>query len=154
VLPPALLFAALGFVLAFAPRAAVAPALLAALLGALAVTLAAPPAAWTEAIFLGCWLSVAATALLVHLPRGLGPAAAVPLAMNVGAWAGATVAVAGSTGDLLRALPVALIAGRLLVARGSGVAIKVVASWLVAVAMLAATLATVPTPGYVQDHMQ
>lgn len=156
VLPPALLFAALAFLLAFAPRRALLPALIAAAVVALVVSRLEVPAAWTEAVFVGCWLSVVVTAALVHLRRGAGVPGAVALAVNAGAWAGATTAVAGTTDDLLKALPVALMAlpGQILVARRGGIAVKVVASWLVAVAVLAGMLATVPTPGYVQDHMQ
>ncbi len=156
VLPPALLFTALAFMLAFATRRSVLPALAAAAAAAIAAANLPLPKAWTEALFVGCWLSVIGTAALVHLKRGLDIDIAMPLALNAGAWAGATIAVAGMGADLAKAMPALLLAlpAQWLVAHRGGIAIKVVASWLVAVAILAATLATVPTPGYVQDHME
>lgn len=156
VLPPALLFAALALMLPFASRRAMLPALGVAAVAAIAVANLPIPKPWTETMFIGCWISVIVTAALVHLRRGPDRLVAVPLALNAGAWAGGTVAVAGAGADLARALPVLLLAlpGQWLVAHGRGIAVKVIASWLIAIAVLAATLATIPTPGYVQDHME
>ena len=42
----------------------------------------------------------------------------------------------------------------MIVSRGWGIAVKVVASWLAAVAILATMLSLVPTPGYMPDHME
>ena len=155
-LPPALLCAALAFALAFAPRRAVVPALVVVAVIAMAFASLPLRSAWTEAIFIGCWVGVVATAAAVHLPSGPGRALAVVLATNAGIWAGATVAVAGAPADLARALPVALLVfpARWLVAHRGAIAVKVVASWLIAVAILAGTLPIVPTPGYVADHME
>ncbi len=155
-LPPALLAAALGFALAFAPRRELALAL-GVFVGAAAGAVLLPVAkTWEEAVFLGCWASVVVTALTVHLPRGPTAPAALALAANAGLWAGAVVGVAGAPLDLARALPWALLAfpGAWLAARGGGLAVKVVASWLVAVAILAASLPMLPTPGYVADHVE
>lgn len=154
-LPPALLCAALAFALAFAPRRALLPAAVLLVSVALAVSRASLPVQWQEWIFASCWVSVGLTSAAVHLPR-IGLYLALILAANAGVWAGATVAVAGAPADLLRAVPVALLAlpGQWLVAHRGGLAIKVVASWLIAVAVLAGALATVPTPGYKQDHME
>jgi len=127
-LPPALLFVALVFALAFVPRRAVLPALVIAGLVALAAVFVPLPHSWTEVLFAGC----------------------------AGLWAGATIAVAGAPVDLARALPVVLLVlpSRWLIGLRAGVAVKVAASWLIAVAILAATLPIVPTPGYVADHME
>lgn len=156
VLPAALLFGALAFALAAAPRRAVLLALAVVLFAAPLIASLEFPRAWTEAVFISCWLSVGFTAACVHLRRALGAGAAAILALNNALWAGATIAVAGTTSDLLKALPVLLlvIPARYLVANGSGLAVKVVASWLVAVAILAGALSAVPTPGYVPDHME
>ena len=155
-LPPALLAAALGFALAFAPRRVIGWGL--GVFAVLAVGAALLPVskAWEEAIFRGVWASVAVTALVVHLPRGPGVRLALLLAANAGVWAGAVTAVAGTPLDLARALPGALLAlpGAWLVTRRGGLAVKVVASWLVAVAILVATLPIVATPGYVSDHLE
>jgi hypothetical protein len=47
------------------------------------------PHAWLEGVFLGCWISVIATAASVHLVRGLSPRAALALSLNAGVWASA-----------------------------------------------------------------
>ncbi len=156
VVPPALLFAALACMLAFAPRAFRLPALVAALVAGFLVAQAPLPARWVEGVFLGCWASTVGTAALVHFPRRLNGWRPTALGLNAGAWAGATVAIAGTTRDLALAAPwLALVApGALLVARGNGVAVKVVSSWLIAIALLAAVLPIVPTPGYAPDHME
>ncbi len=158
-LPPALLMAALGFLLAFAPRIAWSRAAIAAVFAALFAWAAlhgrVHPPALTEVAFLGLWASVALTALGVHLPRGPSRALAIVAGANAGLWSGAVVAVSGKPADLLIALPCVAIAfvARPLIARGLGIGVKVVASWLIAVAILAALLPLTPTPGYMPDHM-
>ena len=155
-LPPALLCAALAFALAFAPRRAVLPAVAALVVAGLAVVFAPVPKAWQEAVFAGCWISIIVTAASVHLPRGLALVPAVALGVNAGIWAGAVVALGGVPLDLARALLAALLVlpAAWLVAHRGAIAVKVVSSWLVAVAILAATLPIVQTPGYVPDHME
>ena len=155
-LPPAILIAALGLALAFIPirRALIAAGLM------IVVTLIAwwsgPPARWIEPIFVGCWLSVIATAGLVHRPLKLPPAVFLLAAANVGLWAGLVTSVAGKPRDLAIAVPCILLmfVGRPIVVRGWGIGVKVVASWLTAVAILATMVSLTPTPGYVQDHME
>ncbi len=156
-LPPALLASALGLALAFAPRRTIPSSVVAFVGAAVAVSMLKPPPGWTDAIFYGCWGSVILTALLVHLRRPMGLAATLPIAANAGLWAGGVIAAAGGPLDLLKALPWVLICvpASWLTARRLGIAIKVVASWLVAVSVLAAALPTLtPTPGYVGDHME
>lgn len=155
-LPPGLLLAALGFALAFAPRHIVVYALLAAAATALAALLLLPMTLPVEVAFAGCWASIALTAAAVHLPRGVPPWLALSLAINAGFWSGVVVTAAGAPVDLVRALPAALLAlpAMWLVAHRGGIAVKVVASWLIAVALLAGTLPMVATPGYAPDHME
>jgi len=157
-LPPALLLAALGFCLAFAPRAAWSRAVIAAAVAAgmtFVVLGNGRGAAFEEAAFLGLWLSIALTSASVHLPQGASTGVAIAVGANAGLWAGAVVAVAGKPVDLLIALPCTLITfiARPLIARGLGIGVKVAASWLIAVAILAALLPLTPTPGYKPDHM-
>jgi hypothetical protein len=156
-MPPALLFAALGLALAFAPRAAWAPSLLALFLTLCAFTLLPVPQVWLDGVFLGCWISVIATAASVHLVRGLGARLALAFSVNIGVWASAVIALSGSRLDLLKALPCVLIfsPASWVVARNASILIKVVSSWVIAVAVLAATLQLLPvTPGYLPDHME
>ncbi len=105
---------------------------------------------------MGCWASVVIAAVSVHLPRGLGSRLAVALALNTGVWTGAVIALAGAPLDLAKSLPWVLLClpGGWIVANGRSIFLKVAASWLIAVAVLVATLPVVtPTPGYVPDHM-
>ena len=156
-LPPILICAALGFVLSFAPRRMLIPAILLLLCVACAVSAIGAPASRVDLIFYCCWASVVVTSACVHLPRRVPAPLALILAINAGIWAGAVTSAAGSRLDLAMALPFALICvpGQWLVATGRSIAIKVMASWLIAVAVLAAFIPiTTPTPGYVPDHME
>jgi hypothetical protein len=151
-----LLIAAFGLALAFAPRRTFIAAMIAMAIPAGLVSFVPVGQQWADPLFFGCWTSVLTCALVVHLPGGVGPRLAILLALNAGFWAGAVIAVAGKPSDLLIALPCVLLAlpGAWLVARKWQIAVKVLASWLIAVALLAATLqVTTPTPGYVPDHM-
>ena len=154
-LPAALIFAALGFALSFAPRRVRAPALLVA--ASAAVVLAQVPidGSHAEYIYFACWVSVVIAAASVHLLGGLLERAAMILALGCGAAAGAVIGLTGNLLDLAAAASAALVivpAGWL-VGRGSAIAVKVVSSWLIAIAMLAAALPLTPTPGYAPDHM-
>ena len=155
-LPPALLFAAFGLALSFAPRRAVAVCLATLVAVAVAVGFINSGPQWQDDVFMGCWISLVVAAASVHLPNGLGPRLALILAINTGLWGGAVISVSGSNLDFLKSLPIALLClpGGWLVATRRQIAIKVLTSWLIAVALLAGTLQiTTPTPGYVPDHM-
>jgi hypothetical protein len=107
-------------------------------------------------VFLGGWISVVASAAMVHLRRGLSPRGALALSFNAGLWSGAEVALAGSRLDLAKALACALLFAPAVMMVGWRVPIivKVISSWLIAVALLAATLQFLPvTPGYMPDHL-
>ena len=155
-LPPALLSAALGLALAYAPprtrAAGVAVLWIAAPLAALVVL--APQ--WEEAVFLACWAGVILAAASVHLPRGLSLPAALTLAPVIAVLAGAVSAVAGSLPTLFVALPWVLVTipAAWLIAHGRGIGVKIVSSWLIAIALLSAALPLTPTPGYAPDHLE
>ena len=155
-LPPALLCAALAFALAFAPRRVIAPSLVALTAAAALTSLLPIGLAWREHVFIACWAGVVFIAALVHLPAGVGERQAPILGAVAGILCGAVVEVAGTPGDLLKALPFVLLVlpARWLVATKRQIAVKVAASWLIAVAILAAALPIEPTPGYEPDHME
>lgn len=156
-LPPALLASALGFALAFVPKKTIAPGIASFAGVAVAASFVKTDPAWTDAIFYACWASVVVTALCVHIPRPPPLGAVLALSANAGLWAGAVISAAGAPLDLAKSLPFVLIClpASWLIAHRLGIAIKVVASWLVAVSVLAAALPTLtPTPGYVGDHME
>lgn len=157
LLPAALLCTALGLMLAFVPRrtALIAPGVLA--LVALASWALGVPEQFTGTAFLGCWVSVLATAALVYLPsEKQRPVLTYAAAANAGLWTGVLVSSSGSAQDLSALLLcVAIVpAGQLVVRRGWDMALKVAASWLIAVATLSAMLTLVPAPGYAPDHME
>ncbi|MDB5444447.1 MAG: hypothetical protein JWP73_2823 [Phenylobacterium sp.] len=155
-LPPALLAAALGLALAFArPRDRwIGVSFFAAI--AIAASQGPWSRAWLDGVFLAGWAGVVAGAASVHLPPPIRRVVVLPLAMNAGVWAGGMIALAGAPVDLIKALPwvlLALPAARLAETRAA-IALKVVASWLIAVAALAALLPFLPvTPGYLPDHL-
>ena len=155
-LPAALIFAALGFALAFAPRRFRAPALLGAAIAALAALQLPLGPSHAEQVYFACWACVISAAASVHLPGGVPGRVALLVALVVGTGAGAVVSQAGGWRDLPAAMPAALVVvpASWLVATGRGIAVKVVSSWLIAIAVLSAALPLTPTPGYAPDHME
>jgi hypothetical protein len=149
-----LLFTALGLALACAPRKALLPAffLLVAADFAAASLIVVDFQKWA---LIGSAASILVTALTVHLPRALPMPAALLMAANAGFWCGALGAVSPGAAPLLP-LPLVLIAlpGRWIVAQDRAIVLKVLSGWLVAVAVLAAALPLVTTPGYQKDHME
>ena len=155
-LPPALLVAALGLALAYAPpRARYGGLLLLVFVAPMTALISIDPR-WEEAVFLACWAGVISAAASVHIPRGLGATPALVLTLAIAVLAGAVTATAGTLLSLLIALPWVLVTipAAWLVANGRGIAIKVVSSWLIAIALLAAALPLTPTPGYEPDHLE
>lgn len=127
-----------------------------AMLSAVVSALVPFGAASTDTIYLGLWVSMIATAVLVYLPPARVARLTVIAAGNAGAWSGALAGLGGVRTALLIALPVALLflPGQWMVARGHDVALKVVASWMIAIASLSLLVSLMPTPGYKPDHMQ
>jgi hypothetical protein len=151
VLPPSLLFAAMGLALSFAPVKVRMPAIAIVAVLSLATQLYPFAAGFEEPIFLACWVSVIITAACVHLPSGISTLLALSLASATGLAAGAVSAIAGTQVDLVMALPwlLLVVPGGWLVSRGRSTIIKIFASWLIAIGLLAAALPLTPTPGYV-----
>jgi hypothetical protein len=115
------------------------------------------PDAWLEGAFLGCWISVIATAGSLQFFPKITPLAALILSVNAGAWAGVVTRFSGSRLDLVEALPWVLMLwpASWVASRFGSIPIKVVSSWLIAVAALSITLQMLPvTPGYLPDHME
>ena len=123
---------------------------------ALVVAMVPINAGASHVIFAGLFLSTILTALLVYLPRAWPRHWAIPVAANAGGWAGALASLSGMQGALWLALPLALLClpGRLIEQRGLGIAVKVAASWMIAISSLALFVSIMPHPGYVPDHME
>ena len=75
--------------------------------------------------------------------------------LNAGVWSGLLIGRAGRPLDLAIAAPalLLLLPATWLVQRRWTIALKVAASWLIAIAVLASVLPLIPTPGYAPDHM-
>lgn len=155
-MPAALLCTALGLALAFSSRRSWVPCIASLVTAAIVMVLRTAPLSWVEGLYLGCWISIAATAAAVHVPKGLSAPAAVALSVNAGIWVGALTALSGPRFSLVKTLPcvLALLPAAIIVGRRAPIVVKVMASWLVAVAVLAGTLQLLPvTPGYLPDHL-
>ncbi|MBV9528440.1 hypothetical protein [Sphingomonas sp.] len=154
--PLFLLAAALGLALSFTSWRAACIALLLAIAGAGAGALIAMSKGSQDILFAGLLASTLATAALVYLPKGLPPPAALIAGVNAGVWLGLVASVTGQRMELIVAIPFGFLflPGHWIVERGYSIAIKVVCSWLIAIAALAIFVSLVPTPGYKPDHME
>jgi hypothetical protein len=161
VLTGALLCAALGVPLGFTPQQtrlwSVSVLVVSALFANVALANAHIQPAWADAAFLNSWISVAGSAACVYLARPVGLFPALLLSLNTGIWCGAVNALAGSPFGILQSLPATAVlwpvgwAAR----RDATLAVKVLGSWLIAMAALSATLQFLPvTPGYLPDHLE
>ncbi len=115
------------------------------------------PLAWSERVHLEAWIAIVSCSVSVHLAKALEIRVAIVLATMAGATGGAVVSVVHERASIVLLAFVALttcLAARAAVRRVP-LAPKVVSSWLIAVAMLAATLQMLPiTPGYMPDHLE
>ena len=155
LVPLLLLSASIGLMLAFVATRAMIIGLI-AFVGAALLALAFPLGMSPNMLFAGLWLSMIAATILVYVPVVRWSFAAIPLCLNAGFWLGSCAALSGdSTAPALGLLP-ALVAipAKWLTRREFDIAIKVVASWLIAIASLSLFVSLVPTPGYKPDHME
>jgi hypothetical protein len=107
-----------------------------------------------NALFLGCWLSVIASVASIRLPR---PTVGLAVSFLAGICAGGVAAAAGPRFDLMGGFVLLAVLLRLglFVRRRLPVALDVAASWLIAVALIAAALQILlETPGYLPDHTE
>ncbi|QNM81716.1 hypothetical protein H8M03_06460 [Sphingomonas sabuli] len=160
ILPFLLLSATLGLVLSFAPARWAAIGGLTSAVTALAVYALAPlqdaSPAFMQAVFLCLWASIIVTGVIAYLPLARSPRWVVPAALNAGVWTGACAALTASLGGLVVGLlPILLvIPGTWFTRRKFCIVIKVVVSWMIAIAALSTFVSLIPTPGYEPDHME
>jgi hypothetical protein len=156
VLPCALLGVALGVALARSPGRT----RMAGVLTFVTVTacMARMPIAtrWQDIAFSGCWASVIVNAATTHLPWQSSARCAIALSLIAGGWAGALMASSGSAPVSLGSLccVMVVVPAVYLVDKRAAIVVKVISSWLIAVACLAVVLQLLQvTPGYLPDHL-
>lgn len=153
--PAMLLSLMLGLTLAFAARRTVAIACLLLAAAALATSLFALPLEWRGAMAIGCWSETVLLAILVFSGRPLPAPLAAVAATIAGCFVGAVASQLARPFVIVEALlcTLILLPAAWLVRRRWSIAVKVLASWLLAVAVLAGgtTIATGPTAG--SDHL-
>jgi len=157
IVPASLLFAALGLALASAPRVVRASSLLVLLATLTTFSCFRTPQAGQETAFSGCWIAVIATAMTVYWGRKLGPVAALALSVDAVIWANAVLSPNEAHLEPLKAASCTLIIvpATWAVRRFGSVPIRVVSSWVIAVAVLALGLQLLPvTLGYLPDHLE
>lgn len=156
MLPSLLLCATIGLLLSFTTGRLGCFALAGMAITAAVVALLPLPQSLSDAILVGVWLVVIVAAALAYFPPVVAQRWALPLAVVAGVGAGSLSSLSGRTSDLILALPVSLlfVPGRWLVAKGYGLGNRIVASWMIAIAMLSTFVSLTPTPGYKPDHME
>lgn len=156
ILPIALLFFATALALSLAPRRSAWLSIAAIAVSSLLVSLTPIPSTATDIIFIGLWASVIATAGTCYSNRILSNRWIGALALNNGIWSGALAAISGMQAGLVLTIPITLLAlpGQSIAARGFRIGLKVISSWVIAIASLAIFVSLTPTPGYKPDHME
>lgn len=155
-LPLALLCAALGLALAKTSTRIAVLAIAVLVVTSLLSFEVIPAVSWQIPAILGLWLSAAITAALAYLPRGIAGVWAYLASINAGLWTGVVAHSTGGGSAMAAAWPFALLflPAAWLLERQLGVAVKIAASWIVAVSILAGMVAISPVPGYAPDHME
>lgn len=156
ILPLLLISATIGLALSFAGRRQAWIGAGAVASAALLTSLFPIAQSGSKIAFAGLWISMIITAAMVYLPRDWPTHWAIPVSAIGGGWAGAVASLSDRRWELVLALPLSLLfmLGRPIVSRGYGVAIKVAASWMIAIAALSLFVSMMPHPGYVPDHME
>ncbi|MGX7896503.1 hypothetical protein [Tsuneonella sp. HG222] len=158
VIAPGMLMAVLALALGFHDARRAGIGLLLAVAATLLAVLISSHLRLTPIVLTACWLSLIATTGLVYWPRASARHASAVLYLacaNAGLWSGLVVAAEDATSRLpLVFAPLLLVVpASLCVRRDWAIAPRVLASWLLAVAVLAAALPLlVSHPGYVPDH--
>ena len=157
MLPAVLVAAAFGIAIANVRSEWLWSSIVVFVASAAIVAFAPIPAVWNERTYLACWIVVVACSAGVHLPNALRARVMVVLAVAAGATGGAVAGAANAhaiVASLSLIATTTSLASRA-VAQRVPLAPKVVSSWLIAVALLAATLQMLPvTPGYLPDHLE
>lgn len=156
IVPSILLCATLGLLLSFTIGRVAWFAVVAMTAAAAVFAMLTMPESRTAAIFVSIWATIIAAAAVTYFPPAVAQRLALPVAVAAGMGVGSLASLSGRKSDLMLALPISLlfVPGRWVIARGYGLGPKVVASWMIAIAMLSTFVSLTPTPGYQPDHME
>jgi hypothetical protein len=152
--PAATAAAALALLLGFASTGTILAGLAAATLAGLASNALTPASVGESHAILACWAIVVLLAVVVWWPGRIANHGFVSAAMLTGLVMGAALRTTANPTVLVALIPILLtFPTALAVRRGHAIAPRIVAGWLVAVAILGATLPNmIAHPGYVADH--
>ena len=144
-----------GLMLAFAPPRETWVAL-GVLTAAALLAFALPIGLPETTVFVGLWGSLAIIAATTYFRVARAPVVTIPLSLIAGLCIGTGAGYSDDGGGLVLALLFALASfpGKWIVARKFDIAVKVVASWMIAIASLSMFVSLMPTPGYKPDHME
>lgn len=156
LVPYFLLCGAAGLTLGLAPMRSAVTGVAAFLMASLATRTLDLGAGAVDTLLTGLLLTTVATAALAFVSQRISRPASLAIGINGGVWFGgaATASSAGwstvaALSALLLTVPTAMIANR-----GLGIAAKVLASWIMAIAALSLMVSLTPTPGYRSDHRE
>ena len=155
IVPFLLIGFTVGLMLAFArPRETWIA--LAVLTAAALLSFALPTGLPEMTVFVALWGSMAAIAATTYFRVVRAPAVRIPLSLIAGLCIGTGAAYSEDGGGLALALLFALASfpGKWILARKFDIVVKVVASWMIAIASLSMFVSLMPTPGYKPDHME
>lgn len=155
-LPLATLCAALGLAMAKTPFKIAAMAIAVLIATSLLSYALMPTDRWETLALVALWVSAAITAGLTYLRRAADPVWILLASINAGIWVGVVADSAGGVAGIAWGLPLALLflPAAWLLEKELGAAVKIMASWIVAVSILAGMVAISPVPGYAPDHME
>ena len=155
LVPLVLLSATIGLMLAFVSTRTATIGLVAYAATAL-LAFAVPVGLSPTVNFAGLWLSMIVAAALAYLPVARWSVAVLPISVNAGFWMGVCAALSGSWSAFGLGLVPVLISfpAAWLTRQKLDIVIKVVASWMIAIASLSLFVSLIPTPGYKPDHME
>lgn len=155
-LPAIALFLALGMMLAYAADRTWLAAAIAALLAAVGASAVVLPLEWQAYVVIACWSGTLLCAIAIYAARPIPRSAAILTAVFAGLATGALTGETGRPGVLALALPCLLVRfpAVWLVRQRRAVVLKVLTSWIVAVAILSTGLTVAAGVNAGADHLE
>lgn len=155
-LPAIALCLMLGMMLAYARPRSVLAAIVVLGLSALGASAIVFPLEWQAYVVIACWCGTMLFAMAIYLARSIPVLGAILAAATAGAMTGALTGEIGRPGVLASALPCVLVClpAGWLVRRRHAIVLKVLTSWIVAVAVLSTGLTIAAGVNAGADHLE